>query len=63
MLYFVLLLAYTMGEVSTITPITSLSVFVNVLAGYFWFGEKDQIPRKIMAAALAIGGVILISLK
>lgn len=61
--YFVLLIAYSMGEVSTITPITSLAVFVNVLAGYFWLGEKDQIARKIIAAILAIGGIVLISLK
>ena len=60
--YFILLIAYSMGEVSVVAPLASLSVFSNVIVGYLWLKEKDQLAKKIIAAILAILGVVLISL-
>ncbi len=60
--YFVLLIAYSMGEVSVVAPLASLSVFSNVIVGYFWLKEKDRLAKKIIAAVLAILGIVLISL-
>lgn len=60
--YFVLLIAYSMGEVSVVAPLASLSVFSNVIVGYFWLKEKDRLAKKIIAAILAILGIVFISL-
>lgn len=60
--YFVLLIAYSIGEVSVVAPLASLSVFFNVIVGYFWLKEKDRIAKKVIAAILATLGIIFISL-
>ncbi|MBR6133951.1 EamA family transporter [Candidatus Saccharibacteria bacterium] len=60
--YLVLLIAYSMGEVSVVAPLASLTVISNVIVGYFLLKEKSRIVRKIIAAILAISGIILISL-
>ena len=60
--YLVLLIAYSMGEVSVVAPLASLSVFSNVIVGYFWLKEKDLLTKKIIAAVLAILGIVFISL-
>ena len=60
--YFMLLIAYSMGEVSVVAPLASLSVFSNVIVGYFWLKEKDRLAKKIIAAILAILGIVFISL-
>ena len=51
-----------MGEVSVVAPLASLTVISNVIVGYFLLKEKSRIVRKIIAAILAISGIILISL-
>lgn len=60
--YLVLLIAYSISEVSIVAPLASLAVFSNVIVGYFWLNEKDEIIRKTIAAVLAIIGIILITL-
>lgn len=60
--YLCLLLAYIFGDVSIIAPLASLVVFSNVLVGYLWLKEKDNLVNKFFAAFLAILGVILISI-
>ena len=60
--YIALLVAYSTGEVSIVAPLASLSVFSNVIAGYFLLKEKDDVARKIVSAALAILGIVFISL-
>lgn len=57
-----LLIAYQFGEVSVITPLSSMVVLVNVIVGYFWLHEKSNLIRKLVAAAMAIAGLILIAL-
>ncbi len=60
--YLVLLIAYSAGEVSVVAPLSSLTVISNVIVGYFFLKEKSRMVRKIIAAILAISGIILISL-
>lgn len=60
--YLVLLIAYSIGEVSVVAPLASLAVFANVIVGYFWLKEKEDAAKKIIAAILAILGIVLISL-
>ncbi len=61
-LYLCLLIAYRLGEVSVVASLASLTVFSNVIVGYFWLKERDAIAKKILAAILAIVGVVLLSL-
>ena len=52
--------AYQLGEVSIVAPLCALSVILNVVVGYFFLKEKDNILKKIIAALLIILGIILI---
>lgn len=52
--------AYQLGEVTVVAPLISLTVISNVLVGYFFFGEKDGLLKKILASILIIIGVILV---
>lgn len=54
------LLAYRFGEVTTIAPLLSLTVIGNVIIGYIFLKEKDNLPKKIVAAILIIISVFLI---
>lgn len=54
--------AYQVGEVIIVTPLCSLVVMLNVALGYFFFGEKDNLLRKVIASALIIISVFLIQL-
>lgn len=52
--------AYQLGEVSIVAPLCALSVILNVVVGYFFLKEKDNMLKKIIAAILIILGIILI---
>lgn len=52
--------AYQLGSVSIVAPLCALSVILNVIVGYFFLKEKDNMPKKIIAAILIILGIILI---
>ena len=52
--------AYQLGEVSFIAPLCALSVILNVIVGYFFLKEKENLPKKIIAAILIILGIVLI---
>ncbi len=54
------LLAYRLGEVTTVAPLLSLTVIGNVIIGYIFLKEKDNLPKKIIAAVLIIISVFLI---
>ena len=60
--YLVLLIAYSMSEVSIVAPLSSLVIFSNIAVGYVWLKEKDNLLKKITAAILAVVGIVLISL-
>ena len=52
--------AYQLGEVSIIAPLCALSVILNVIVGYIFLKEKDNMLKKIISAILIILGIILI---
>lgn len=52
--------AYQLGNVSVVAPLCALSVILNVIVGYFWLKEKENLPKKIISALLIILGIILI---
>lgn len=54
--------AYQLGNVSVVAPLCSLTVILNVLVGYFLLRERENIPKKIIAALLIILGIILIKI-
>jgi uncharacterized membrane protein len=51
--------AFALGKVAIIVPLETMAVFLNVLAGYIWLDEKDEVTKKILAALVAISGVAL----
>jgi len=52
--------AYQLGNVSIVAPLCSLAVILNVIIGYFFQNEKENMLKKIVAAILIIFGIILI---
>lgn len=52
--------AYQLGEVSIVAPLCALSVILNVIMGYIFQKERENMPKKIIAAILIILGIILI---
>jgi len=52
--------AYQLQEVTIVAPLCALTVIANVIAGYIFFGERDNLIKKIIAAILIIISVILI---
>lgn len=52
--------AYQLGSVSVVAPLCSLIVIINVIVGYLYLKEKDNLLRKIISALLIILGIILI---
>ena len=54
--------AYQLGNISIVAPLCALTVILNVIAGYIFQREKENIPKKIGAAILIIFGIILIKM-
>lgn len=52
--------AYQLGNVSIVAPLCALTVISNVIVGYIFLKEKDNLVRKIISAFLIILGIILI---
>ena len=52
--------SYQLGNVTVVAPLCSLTVILNVIVGYLFLKEKDNLLRKIIAAILIIISVILI---
>lgn len=57
-----LLRAYQLGTVTVIAPLSSLAVILNVIAGYIFLKERDNLAKKIIAAILIVISIILIKL-
>jgi uncharacterized membrane protein len=51
--------SFQFGKVTTIVPLQAISVLINVLIAYFFFGEKKDEWKKIIAAILVIIGIVL----
>lgn len=52
--------AYQTGDITTVASFSALSVILNVIAGYLFLKEKDDLAKKIIAAILIIISVFLI---
>lgn len=52
--------AYQLGNVSIVAPLCSLAVILNVIIGYLFQKERENMPKKIIAAILIILGIVLI---
>lgn len=56
------LVAYQLGNVTVVAPLCALTVILNVIVGYLFLNEKDNLFRKIISAILIIISVILIKI-
>ena len=52
--------AYQLQNVSIVAPIGSLTVLSNVIVGYLFLKERDNLLKKIMAAILIVISIVLI---
>ncbi len=51
--------SFQLGKVTTIVPLQATNVLLNVLVAYFVLGERKDEFKKLVAAALVIGGICL----
>lgn len=54
--------AYQLGNVSIVAPLGALTVIINVIVGYIFLNEKDNLLKKLISALLIIIGIILIKI-
>lgn len=54
--------AYQLGNVTVIAPLCALTVMLNVIVGYLFLKERDNLVRKIISAILIIISIVLIKL-
>ncbi len=54
-----MLRAYQFGSFTVITPLSSVSVLINILVATIFFSERDHMIKKLIAAIMVIGGVYL----
>lgn len=52
--------AFLLGEIIVIAPLCSLTVILNVIVGYLFLKEKDELIKKIVAAILVVLSIVLI---
>lgn len=54
--------AYQLGNVTVIAPLSALTVMLNVIVGYLFLKERDNLLKKIIAAILIIISIVLIKI-
>lgn len=54
--------AYQLGNVTVVAPLCALTVILNVVVGYLFLHEKDDLLKKIIAAVLIILSIFLIKI-
>lgn len=54
--------AYQLGNVTIVAPLSALTVILNVIFGYLFLKEKNNLLRKIIAAIIVIISIILIKI-
>lgn len=59
---FAQLRAYQLGNVTVVAPLCALSVILNVIVGYLFLKERDNLLRKIISAILIIISILLIKM-
>jgi len=58
---FFLYRAFVTGQVSVVSPLSTLNILFNVVIAYFYLGERDHLWKKIFISLLIILGVCAIS--
>lgn len=54
--------AYQLGNVSVVAPLCALTVILNVIFGYLFLKERDNLAKKIIAAILIVISIVLIKI-
>ena len=54
--------AYQLGNVTIIAPLCALTVMLNVIFGYLFLNERDNLLKKIISAILIIISIVLIKI-
>ena len=54
--------AYQLGNVTIVAPLSALTVMLNVIVGYLFFNERNNLLRKMISAILIIISIILIKI-
>lgn len=54
--------AYQFGNVTIVAPLSALTVILNVIVGYLFLKERDNLLRKIISAILIIISIVLIKI-
>ena len=54
------LLALRQGQVSIVAPLSSTTVLLNVIAGYVFLKERNDLLKRLIAAVLVIIGIFLL---
>lgn len=54
--------AYNAGEIAVVAPLCTLTVVGNVIVGYLFLRERDNLGKKLIAATGIIIGAVLINL-
>lgn len=52
--------AYQLGDVTSVSPLCALTVIGNVIIGYLFLNERNNLLKKLIAAVLVIISVLLI---
>ena len=52
--------AYQLGEATSVAPLCALTVIGNVIVGYLFLKERDNLWKKLFAAILILISVFLI---
>ena len=61
-MYYLHMVAYTLGDVTNVYPVLQLTTLVTVILGYVLLKEKTEIKQRIVGAILMIMGAVLIAL-
>ena len=54
--------AYQLGNITVVAPLCALTVMLNVIVGYLFLNERDNLIRKIISAILIIISIVLIKI-
>ena len=54
--------AYQLGNVTIVAPLCALTVILNVIVGYLFLNERNNLLKKIISAILIIVSIILIKI-
>lgn len=57
-----MLMAYNLGQVSIVAPLTALTAILNVIVGYIFLKERSNLFRKVIASMVILCAIFIINL-